>query len=123
VIVYTAKPKDDLATRVFNKTWFGIAWTVFLGIVVTRFWRVRDVLLVWWVYGRDAYFIDGVRVLRGKPTRFSNGEFAPHWPDIATGFGFFFVVVFGLSMLLIFGLRLYDRYHRRHNAAGTTRLS
>jgi hypothetical protein len=34
-------------------------------------WWIRDALLVWWVYGRDAYFRDGVRVLPDKPTRFS----------------------------------------------------
>ena len=81
-----------------------------------RFWWIRDAILVWWVYGRDAYFRAGVRVLPGKPVRFSNGELAPHWPDFATGAAFFFVVVIGLSLLLIIGLRLYQRLHTSRNA-------
>ena len=88
---------------------------MFLAIVVTRLWWIRDVLLVWWVHGRDAYFRDGVRVLPGKPTRFSTGELVARWPDIATGFSFLIVVVFGLSILLILGLRLYERW-RPHKA-------
>jgi hypothetical protein len=112
----TSRPKD-LPTRVFSNAWFSIGWIVFLAVVVTRFWRVRDALLVWWVYGRDAYFRDGVRVLPGKPVRFTTGALAPEWPDIATGAGFFFAVVFGLSILLITGLRVYERLHTPRNAA------
>src|SRR6266567_4933145 len=100
-------PSKDLATRVFNNSWFGIIWVVFLGVLVTRLWWVRDALLVWWVYGRDAYFHGGVRVLPGKPIRFSTGELVPQFPDIVTSFSFFIVVVFGLSLLVIFGLGLY----------------
>ena len=110
-------PEDDLATRVFNKKWFAIAWVVFLGAVVTRFWWVRDAALVWLVYGRDAYFRGGVRLLPGKPIRFSTGDLAPRRADMATGFGFFFIVVFGLSILLIAGLRLYDRWRSTRAAA------
>ncbi len=84
---------------------------------MTRFWRLRDVVLVLWVYGRDAYYRDGVRVLPGKPVRFSTGEVAPQWQDIATGAGFFFAVVLGLSVLLILGLRLYERLHTSRYAA------
>jgi hypothetical protein len=55
-----------------------------------------------------------LRLLPGKPIRFSTGELAPRWADVATGFGFFAVVVFGLSLVLIFGLRRYERVRRRH---------
>jgi hypothetical protein len=34
---------------------------------------------------------------------------APLWPDLATGFGFFLLVVLVPTMLLILGLRAYDR--------------
>jgi len=112
-LVKPASQSEDLATRVFNNSWFGICWVVFLGILVTKLWWVRNMFLVWWVYGRDAYFRDGVRVLPGKPIRFSTGELAPQWPDIVTGFGFFLVVVFGVSLLVIFGLRLYERFRKR----------
>lgn len=110
-----APQRKHLAARVFSKAWVRIVWIVFLAIVVTRLWWIRDALLVWWVYGRDAYFRDGVRVLPGKPTRFSTGELAPQWPNIATGFSFIIVVVFGLSILLVLGLRFYERW-RPHNA-------
>ena len=105
---------EDLATRVFNSKSFGVAWVVFLAVVVTSLWWVRDAALVWLVYGQDAYFHRGVRLLPGKPIRFSTGELAPRWADMVTGFGFFAVVVFGLSLLLIVGLRLYERVHGRH---------
>ena len=107
----------DLATRALSTAWFAIAWVVFLAVAVTRLRWIRDMLLVWWVYGRDAYYREGVRVLPGKPTRFSTGSLAPDWPDLATGFLFFIVLVFGLTMLLILGLRLYERYHRQRNVA------
>jgi len=110
-------PQDDLATRMFNRKWFAAAWVMFLAVVVTRFWWVRDVAMVWLVYGRDAYIRDGVRVLPGKPIRFSTGALAPIWTDMATGFGFFFIVVFGLSLALIVGLRFYDRFRKTRNAA------
>lgn len=69
--------------------------------------------LVWWVYGKDAYFHDGIRVMPGKPIKFSTGELVPQFPDMVTGFAFFFVVVLGLSLLVIFGLRLYERFRKR----------
>src|SRR4051794_24841010 len=96
---------SSLPKRLFRRTWFALAWVVFLAVIVTRFWRVRDALLVWWVYGRDAYYRDGIRVLPGKPVRFTTGELAPQWPDIVTGFGFFVIVAFGLTLLLILTLR------------------
>lgn len=112
-----APKSKDLATRVFNNPGFGLAWVVFLAVVVSRFWWIRDMFLVSWVYGHDAYFRDGVRVLPGKPIRFSTGELVPLWPDMVTGGSFFFVTAFGLSILLILGLRLYEHFRSSHNAA------
>jgi hypothetical protein len=112
----TSPQKQDLSTRLLSG-WFGIVWILFLAVVVTRFWWIRNAALVWWVRGRDAYFQDGVRVLPGKPTRFSTGELAPQFPDMVTGFAYFIIVTLGLSALLIFGLRVYERYHRRTHAA------
>lgn len=107
----------DLPSRVFANPGCMIAWAVFLGIVLIRFWWIRDMLLVWWVYGRDSYFRDGVRVLPGKPLRFSTGELAPQWPDMVTGFSFFFLTVFGLTALLLIGLRAYERSQRSRTVA------
>jgi hypothetical protein len=110
-----ADRSNDLVSRVFNKPLFALAWVIFLAIVVTKFWWIRNAALVCWVYGRDAY-AHGIRVLPGKPTKFSNGEVAPNLPDFVTGFAFFMVVVFGLSLLLIVGLRLYERFGGRPHA-------
>ena len=66
------------------------------------------------VIAHSAAFVD---VLAGKPTRFSNGESAPQFPDMVTGFSYFIVVAFGLSALLVLGLRVYERYQKRRAAA------
>jgi len=101
--------KKDLATRVFNNFYFDIAWLLFLAGVVRIVWPLRNALLVFWVYGRDAYFREGIRVVKNKPTTFSNGASSPDLPDIVTGFGVFLIIVFGLSLLLIYALRAYER--------------
>jgi hypothetical protein len=108
----------DLATRMFAKPAFTISWMAFLGILVTFVsWPVRNIALVCWVYGSQAYFHDGIRVLPGKPVRFTNGVEAPTLPDLVTGFGAFIITVFGLTMLLIFALRFYERHFDRRNPA------
>ena len=53
-------------------------------------WPLRDVALVYWLRGRAAYQEQGVRILKGKPTRFSTGELVPDLPDIVTGASAFF---------------------------------
>jgi hypothetical protein len=107
---------DDLASRAFSNPIFALAWVAFLAFVLRQFWWIRNAALVWWVYGRDAYR-HGMRVLPGTPIRFSNGQLAPDGPDLATGFAFFMLVVLGLSLLLIFGLRTFERFRSRQSAA------
>jgi hypothetical protein len=104
-----------LPHRIFGSLWFQIPWILFLAFLVMRLWWIRDAALVSWVYGSDAYR-DGVRVLPGKPIRFSTGELAPVWPDMVTGFGFFALVVFGLSGALFLSLSLYCRLRRPYAA-------
>jgi len=108
----TLLEKQDLSTRVLSG-WFGAVWILFLAVVVTQFWWIRNTALVWWVKGREAYFRDGVRVLPGKPTRFSTGELVPQFPDMVTGFAYFIILTLGLSAVLIVGLRVYERYHQK----------
>jgi hypothetical protein len=99
---------------VFEDRRFQIAWVLFLAaICIFVSWPIRNTLLVCWVYGVDAYFRQGVRVLPGKPVRFTNGILAPQWPDIATGFGAFFITTVGLSLALFLGLRFHDRRLRK----------
>jgi hypothetical protein len=103
-----------LATRVFEDRWFQLGWTLFLAAFVTLIsWPIRNALLVCWVYGSGAYFRREVRVLPGKPVRFSTGTLAPQLPDMVTGFGIFLITTIGLSLALFFALRFYDRYFRQ----------
>lgn len=106
------EPKsDDLASRLFNNACFSIPWMVFLAIIMDYIsWPIRNCVLVCWIYGSDAYFHRGVRVLYGKPYRFSTGELVPTFPDLVTGFGAFIITAFGLTLLMIFILRFYERH-------------
>ena len=108
--------RRDTAERIFSHTGFTIAWVAFLGAFVTFVsWPIRNFFLVCWVYGSQAYFHEGVRVLKGKPIRFSNGELSPTLPDLVTGFGAFFITTIGLTLLLIFIVRFYERHFKKHS--------
>src|SRR5215471_4585897 len=92
----------DLATRVFDNRRFQAAWAIFLFLLLIFVTEpLRHVVLVWWVYGKEAY-LHGMRVVPRKPLRFSNGVLVPQLVDMATGFGMFFVTTLGLSLALIF---------------------
>jgi hypothetical protein len=112
-------PKKDLATRVFNNFYFDIAWILFLGAVVRLVWPIRNALLVLWVYGSDAYFHQGIRVIKNKPTIFSNGAASPDLPNMVTGFGVFLIAVLGLSLLLVYALRFYEKHFDRREPEAT----
>lgn len=102
--------KRDLATRIFAKPYFAICWVIFLGAIVLFVgWPLRNAALVWWAYGSDGYFQKGIRVLSGKPVRFSDGALVPIVPDLITGFGAVFITAGGLTLLAIFALRFYER--------------
>ena len=101
----------DTAERLFRRTGFTIAWVAFLAVFLTFVgWPIRNFFLVCWVYGSQAYFHEGIRVMKGKPIRFSNGELAPAFPDLVTGFGVFIMTPFGLTILMIFIVRFYERH-------------
>jgi len=107
---FTTKP-TDLASRVFNHPNFAPAWICFLLLLLVFVsFPIQKILLVLWAYGREGYFHQGIRVLPGKPVRFSNGTLVPQEMDMATGFGMFALTVFGLSFALFFALRLYERF-------------
>ena len=99
----------ELASRVFENRHFQAAWALFLFLIVLWGWPIRNALLVFWVYGSAAYFDRGIRVLPGKPIRFSDGVLAPLLPDIVTGIAFFFLTTAGLTLLIFAGLKLYER--------------
>ena len=107
---------QHLDERLFKRTAFVLPWFGFLTVVLLFVsWPLRNFALVCWVYGSQAYFHDGVRVLPGKPTRFSTGAEAPTLPDLVTGFGAFAITFFGLTVLLIFALRFYERHFKQRD--------
>ena len=110
----------SISERLFNRSGFAFLWVVFMGFFFTYVaWPLRNIVLVCWVLGSRAYFHEGVRVVGGKPVRFSDGTLVPAFLDIATGIGTFFVTGFGLIFLLLFSVRCYLRFaHRRRNARG-----
>jgi hypothetical protein len=106
----------DTAERLFSHAGFTIAWVAFLGAFVTFVaWPIRNFLLVCWVYGGQAYFREGIRVLKGKPIRFSTGELAPTLAELVATLGVFFATVIGLTMLLVFAVRYYERQLKRRD--------
>jgi hypothetical protein len=99
-----------LSERLFYNSKFTAVWMGFLLVVFQLVsWPARNIALVFWVYGKNAYVSGGIRVLPGKPVRFSNGVKVPTLPDMITGFGAFSLTFFGLTLLLICVLRLYER--------------
>ena len=70
---------------------------------------IQRILLVWLVYGQQACAQHQVYILPRKPLRFSDGVRVPQHLEILTGAGMFVVTVFGLTLALFFGLRLYER--------------
>lgn len=110
----------DLVTKVFENRTFQLGWLVVLLLFLFFIsWPVHNALRVCWVYGTDAYLHRGIRVLPGKPIRFSDGNLAPRLPDIVTGFGMFFVTVIGLSLSLSYALRLYERHSQKNRTTAT----
>jgi len=108
------RKSDDTAERLFRNPVLTISWVVLLVVFFMYVgWPLRNFFLVCWVYGSDAYFQQGIRVLKGKPVRFSNGELAPAIPDMVTGFGTFFITVLGPTLLLVALARFYQRHFTR----------
>lgn len=109
--------KPDLGTRVFNGP-FAIFWALFLfffvGFVGTR---IANALIVCWVRGSDAYLHQGIRVLKGRPLQFSDGMAVPALQEAVAFFGMFIVIVGGLSFLLIYILRFYEKHFQKKSDA------
>jgi len=107
-----AQPKD-LASRVFANKAFELGWVIFLLVFLTFVsFPVQRGLLVWLVYGWQAYAEHRVYVIPRKPLRFSDGVLVPQHLDALTGLGMFLVTAFGLTLLLFFSLRIYERWFR-----------
>jgi hypothetical protein len=108
---------EDLAARLFKNSHFILAWFGLIAcVLVFVAWPIRNFALVCWVYGSDAYFQQGIRVLPGRPVRFSNGQLAPGIPDTITAFGAFLITVGLLTASLLLALRLYERWVRNRTS-------
>src|SRR5262245_7905159 len=84
-------------------------------LMYTVTWPLRNIALVYWVRGSSAYH-EGVRVLGGKPTRFSDGPLAPNLPNFVTGLLAFVVAMsaaFAISWLVY---RAYEKFCSRRAA-------
>jgi hypothetical protein len=108
-----SQPKR-LDEQLFKRPRFLLPWLCILIVVLFYVsWPIRNIALVCWVYGIHGYFHDGIRVLYGNPVRFSNGVEAPRLADFVTGAAAFIITFFGLTMLLMFALRFYERHFRQ----------
>jgi hypothetical protein len=109
----TKPEREDLGTRTFNGV-FSAVWAIFLfalfGFVGVP---LANALIVCWVRGTDAYLHGGIRVLHGRPLKFSDGISVPGVPEMVSFFAVFIVMVFGLSFLLLHLLRFYEKHWKR----------
>ena len=106
--------RPPLSERVFEKNMVTLPWIVFTGaLFVLVGMPLAKALIVCWVKGGDAYFEQGIRILKGKhPLHFTDGSIVPELPYALANFAVFFVIVGGLSLLLIYALRVYERRRR-----------
>ena len=109
-----SKPKD-LAARALSNTKFQLAWILWLGVIITYVGvPIQRFLIILWVRGSDAYFHHGIRILPGKPVRFSDGGLVPDLPDFVTGVIVFILgIMLGLSLLMVYMLRFYERHFQK----------
>jgi hypothetical protein len=99
--------------RILKHTPFALAWAAILfAVIVFVAWPLRNMVLVLWTYGSRAYFEEGVRVLPGKPYKFSTGVEVSLLQDLVTGFAAFLIPAVGLTALLILWLQMYERHSR-----------
>jgi uncharacterized membrane protein len=95
-----------------NSFWF-ILFVLFSPFLIYVSWPIRNIVLVCWFYGIHGYFKDGIRVSPDKPFKFSTGAEVAGLPDFVTGLGAFLFTVIGLSLMLTFAFRFYERYFGR----------
>jgi len=109
-----------LAEKISSNAGFGGAWFALVLVVLTFIgWPIRNIALVCWVRGFDAYFKNGIRILPGKPTRLSDGEVVKNLPDLVTGLIAFLTTFILMVLFFELFLRLFDRSGRnKQNLTG-----
>jgi hypothetical protein len=108
--------RPPLSETVFEKNRVTLPWIVFVGaLFVFIGMPFAKALVVCWVKGWDAYFREGIRIPKGKhPLHFTDGSIVPELPYALANFAVFFSIVGGLSVLLLYALRVYERRRERH---------
>ena len=109
--------RPPLSERGFDYWFVTLPWIlcvgalfVFVGMPFAR------MLVVCCLRGTDAYFRQGIRIPRSKhPLHFTDGGIVPELPYFLATFAVFIAMVGGLSLLLIYILRFYER--RKTDAA------
>jgi hypothetical protein len=107
--------KDNTTDSHKNERWQYAAIPLGVLLLLTVAWPLRNIALVLWVRGSAAYDT-GLRVLRGKPTRFSDGQLVPDLPDLVTGFVAFAIAMSAAIAICWFIHRVYERICSRHAA-------
>ena len=79
-------------------------------------WPLRNIALVYWVYGPAGYHTQGIRLVKSKPSFFSNGEQPPSFPDFVTGTSAVFGAFFAALAFVTMAKRIYFRYAKRRAA-------
>jgi len=112
--------RPPLSERIFENNLVTLPWLAFVGAVFLVFGRpLARVLVVYWVKGVEASSRENIRIERSKhPLFFNDGSPVPELTYFLVNLVVFFVIVGGLSLLLIHSIRFYER---RFQAPGATR--
>ena len=103
------RPKNFIQ-RIWAHVPAELPWLVLMGVAMTYIaFPIQRVLLVLWVRGYDAYVHQGIRVLKGKPARFSDGQLVPDFPDFVLAMAMFFIVGIGVTGLYLIFLNRFER--------------
>lgn len=107
--------QPPLSERVFENSLITIPWVLFLVcLFVVVGIPFAKALVVIWVKGTDAYFHHGIRIPKGKhPLHFTDGGIVPELPCLLAFFAVFMAITGGLSLLLIYLLRFYERRFKK----------
>jgi hypothetical protein len=102
-----------------NKSW-GVAISILTLLIWYKVtWPLHFVAMVYWVYGKAGYTEQGIRVLKTRPLRFSNGQLVPPFVETVLGISTLVVacIVGGLLIGVTYRLYAWTRAHRRSHAA------
>jgi hypothetical protein len=106
-----SSPQSDKQDK-WNYAVIPVAFAIGYGVT----WPLRNIALVYWVYGPAGYHTQGIRLVKSKPAFFSNGEQPPSFPDFVTGMSAVLVAFFAALALVALAKRMYFGYAKRRAA-------